>query len=571
MNTWMNCGIKVLVTVLFLGAAVVPACAQRGKGIKLVTKVLGKKPPLTGTASVARPPVMPHVPPAVLNTTVERQVTQATTVQAQLPQPKDFLTGPQALQTFRPGWKSELMLSGFTRQQLDLVEHAFKETDQILFETDEAGTWLKPRLAEWDYLARYTQILMGDTWGEMALNDGQIKTLFGKFSRLDDVFTRLNLQAFWLVNKRAPKSSAPGEEGKLARKVKYNLDKRDGSKMTPEVEGYIYGKMHAQLKTPKPNYGPKGRTPNRTPEQVWEEVTQYMRANDGEIPNRTAKNEYARQLRGAWDRIYHTKQTSNDPYVKRLIKLHEETVREKSATKTPQATYNFVTWFMQAHNGKVPSARSQDPVEKSYFWAFVRFHQKYKDLSDIELEALKNEVERDLETLYRVMVQKQADAKTPQEIYDYVTQFMQGHNGELPSRYGQDPVEKSYRLAFTNFHTKYKELSDAELETLEDEEDRNLEKLYRATVQKKAATKTPQAIYDYVTQFMQKHNGKLPSRYGQDPMEKSYRLALENFHQKYKELSNIELETLEDAIERDLENLYRRAVRAYHKKDAEYK
>ncbi len=52
---------KLILAILFICASVVPACAQRGKGVKNLPKALGKKPPLTGTAPVGRVPVTPRV------------------------------------------------------------------------------------------------------------------------------------------------------------------------------------------------------------------------------------------------------------------------------------------------------------------------------------------------------------------------------------------------------------------------------------------------------------------------------------------------------------------------------
>ena len=518
MNTFINRGVKSILAVLFISVSIIPVHAQGWKkGIQNLPKALGKKPPLTGTAPVVRLPVTPRVPPTLPNAVVstprvapvtaavEQKVAQATVqaqTAAQIPQPKDFLTGVQALQTFRPGWKSELMLSGFTRQQLDLVEQAFKETDQFLFETDEAGNWQSPRSAEWNYTARYTKILTDNAYGELALNDGQIKTLFGKFSRLDDVFTRLNEQSFIAVHKRAPKIGAPGEEGELARHAKYNVDKRH-PKMNPEVEEYVYGNMPAKLKTPKPSYGPKARSAARTPEQVWEEVNQFMREHNGEIPGRTAKDDYERKLRKVWDTIYQRKQSSNDPYVQRLIKLHDETVRARANVKNPQEIYDYTTRFMREHNGKLPSEYSQDPVEKSYRKALHNFHQKYKNMGEEELEEL-NEVSCALEQLLRQEIREQAANKTSQEILDYMMQYLRKHEGRLPSEKSQNQVEKSYSVALRDFHKKYKDLTDAQVEEL-DEPDRTLEKLFRQEVKQYAAAKTPQEWLDIVEPWVLEH------------------------------------------------------------------
>lgn len=79
---------KIALAVVFIGASVVPACAQK-KGITKLPKAFGKKPPLTGTAPVVKP-VTPRVPPTLqgaaqipthfavpgkaLNTVVQREV-----------------------------------------------------------------------------------------------------------------------------------------------------------------------------------------------------------------------------------------------------------------------------------------------------------------------------------------------------------------------------------------------------------------------------------------------------------------------------------------------------------------
>ena len=439
MNRFINRSLQVMLTILCVGVCVVPVCAQRGKGIKKLTKALGEKPPLTGTAPVVRPPVTPRVPPttavavppAALHTVVERQVAQLQTkapLTATLPvafQNLDFLTGPQALQKLRPGWKSELMLSGFTRQQLDLVEQAFKETDPFLFETDEAGNWLSPRSAEWNYTDRFAKILTDNAFGEMSLNAGQIKTLFGKFSRLDDVFTQLNLQGFLLTHQgRAPKAGAPGEEGKLARKATYNLDKRDGRKMNPEVKEYVYGKTPAKLRTPKPSYGPKGRAPRRTPEEMWEEITQFMREHDGEIPGRNAEEDYERKLRIAWDHIYWRHQTSNDPYVRRLIKLHEETVRERTTDKTPQEWLETIEPWVLEHK-RWPSVTIEE--EKAmYKGAQLAMRNNPEDPASVRLKELKDKYGNNY-----------AADKTPQEWLDIIEPWVLEHK-RWPSQYNEE-------------------------------------------------------------------------------------------------------------------------------------
>ena len=62
MNTLIKYGMQIAVAIIFIGASVVPACAQRGKGFKNLPKALGTKTPLTGTAPVVVP-VTPRIPP----------------------------------------------------------------------------------------------------------------------------------------------------------------------------------------------------------------------------------------------------------------------------------------------------------------------------------------------------------------------------------------------------------------------------------------------------------------------------------------------------------------------------
>ncbi len=64
MNTFIKRSMKLAVAIVFIGASVVPACAQKKGIIKGAKAALGKKPPLTGTAPVVKP-VTPRVPPTL--------------------------------------------------------------------------------------------------------------------------------------------------------------------------------------------------------------------------------------------------------------------------------------------------------------------------------------------------------------------------------------------------------------------------------------------------------------------------------------------------------------------------
>ena len=85
----MNRSIKIILTILFISASVIPTCAQGWKkSTQKLPQALGKKPPITETALVVHPTVTPRVPPtmaklnlpvqtvpnAALNATLERTV-----------------------------------------------------------------------------------------------------------------------------------------------------------------------------------------------------------------------------------------------------------------------------------------------------------------------------------------------------------------------------------------------------------------------------------------------------------------------------------------------------------------
>ena len=505
---------KLALAILLSGACALSAHAQKQlkyvpqalKGTKTIPYVVNPKLPPTVRANFAMPVVRPNI-----STVVERQVVQAQTA-AQLPQQKDFLTGLQALQKFRPGWKSELMLSGFTRQQLDLVEQAFKETDQFLFELDAQGNWLKPRFAEWNYLARYTKILTDNAYGELALNDGQIKTLFGKFSRLDDVFTRLNLQSFLLTHEgRAPNTNAPGEEGKLARHAKYNLDKRDGRKMNPEVEGYIYGKMPAKLKTPQPSYGPKGRAPKRTLDEVLAQVKAFIKENE-RFPARRAEDETERSLRVAFDKatLKAEAQMLNDDTSRELLALKEKWVNKYTDKRTPQEILTQVKVFIQ-ENGYFPSTEAADETERSLRKAFDYATRK------AEAQMLSDDTSRELLDLKEQWVKNIADIRTPQEVLAQVKAFIQAH-GHFPSGHAKDETEHSLRVAFNYVSKK------AEAQMISDNTSRELLALKEQWVKKIADMRTPQEVLTQTKAFIQE-NGCFPSQYAEDETERSLRVA----------------------------------------------
>lgn len=501
----MNRDIKLILIVLLISVSVIPVHAQGWKkGIQKLPKALGKKPPLTGTTPAVRPPVAPRVSPTVaavampitpntaLNTMVERQVAQATVqvqTMAQLSKSKDFLTGVQILQTFQPEWRSELSLSGFTRQQLDLVEQAFKETDQFLFETDRAGNWLSPRSMEWDYTTRFAKILTDNAWGEMALNDGQIKTLFGKFSRLDDVFTRLNLQSFLLTHEgHAPKASAQGEEGRLARKAtKYNLDKLDERKINKEMEEDIYEEqekgieqaMPAQLSVPvsswrsvpAPSHTLRDRAPIRESEEVYEQILQFIKENN-RFPSAGAEDLEEASLRWAFNYRCNQAEAQNlkDGASRRLLALKKQWVNIKIIDENK--ILEQVQRYRAKHNGSNPSLYSIDQKVKSLRMDWNMINAEYRG---IPLENIENEAARELVQLHRNTI-KGINNKNPKTILEHLQEYRAEHNGQHPSRRSVEEPARRLRKAWIRI---CKEYTDVLLEDIEDESSRELVRQYR--------------------------------------------------------------------------------------------
>lgn len=105
----------------------------------------------------------------------------------------ECLKGVSALYAFHPKWKSELYAFGLTEQQLHEIEDSFDETDRVLFDTDDDGNWTTPKGKEWEYSSRFMQILPN----RISLSESQVRPLIRSLVRLDDVFTWLDLKAFY--------------------------------------------------------------------------------------------------------------------------------------------------------------------------------------------------------------------------------------------------------------------------------------------------------------------------------------------------------------------------------------
>ncbi len=485
----------------------------------------------------------------------------------------DFITGPQALETHLPQWQNRL-LEFFTAEQINALAQTFRATDEALFELDEAGSWVRPRSQEWQYALRFRALLESNA---VKFRPDQYTVLFGKFSVLDDVFTRLNLQSFIFVHKRSPRPSDPGMEGKLARHVNYNITKRDGNRMNPEVEEYIYGPLARRLsqsrgevaqlwqettaqlfpKKAVPTSGSR-RAPSRTPAEILAQVKQFRQEHNGQNPSQTSAEPEEKSLRQAWRRVvYQYKDIAveeiEDPVVQELVNLYRQTVQKQTANRTPEEVLAQVKQFRQEHNGQNPFYDSADPEEKSLrvAWAYIVLG-KYKD---IPVEEIEDPVAQELVNLYRQTVREVTADRTPEEVLAQVKQFRQEHDGQNPSVKSADSEEKSLRLAWQNVVYKYK---DTSVEEIEDPVAQELVQLHRETVREYIDYRSPTEVLAQVKQFRQEHNGKNPSRRSADPEEKSLRVAWQNVVNKYKDTS---VEEIADPVAQELVNLYRQTVR----------
>lgn len=443
-------GITVLLSALMLMASAQMSFAggkklPKLKKVKVNSSVLPKGP----TVPVVRP-VVAQVRP--LASAVERAVTAQVAAQtaprvalsAHLQ--KDFLTGPQALASYIPGWKSELRSNVFTEEQLQVIEQTFKQTDKQLFKLDEDGNWLAPaeNSTEWEYERWFAMIL---DESPVKFSEAQLKTLFGQKARFEDVFTRLNYQAFLLVNKRAPKINTSGEERKLARHANYLLKTRDGRKMNPEAEGYVYGDMPAKLKTPKPSYGHKGQSARRTPEEVLAQVKAFIKET-GRFPLQHVADETERSLRHAFYKASTKAEARGltDDTSRELLALKEQWVNKIADKRTPEEVFTQVKEFIK-QNGRFPLQYSGDKKEDSLRQAFDKACKKAENKSD--------ETSQKLISLKEQWVKQYAGDRTPQEVLTQVEIFVKQY-GRFPALHAEDETESSLRHAFDRASDKAK-------------------------------------------------------------------------------------------------------------------
>ena len=538
---------KLLFTVLITMACAVGAHAQ--KQLKYLSEAVTSRPVIRMPLNVRAGVTLPACPPltaagqeaqrqaarAMLGTAVERQVTARLNTVADnsmasaitsagldlqlgflmtLPQGmrrEDFLTGPQALVSYLPGWRSEMRLEGFSEEQLNIFERTFAQTDAELFKLDNTGKWLAPAdgSTAWEYENWFAVRLQQQLGG---LTRKQHLFLFGKFARMAPVFARLNLQAFVLVHQRAPKAGAAGEEGKLARHVKHYLESRH-PKMNREVEGYIYGKMPAKLKTPAPSYGPKGRAPRRTPDEVYEQTVQFIKEN-GSFPLRDSKNAEERSLRKAFDKACKKAEAQNlqDGTSLRLLALKEQWVKQIAEDRTPQQVLVQTEQFIK-ENGYFPSRYPENAEERSLRQAFdyacrKAEAQNLQDGTSLRLLALKEQ-----------WVKQIAEDRTSQQVLVQTEQFVK-ENGYFPSQNSENAEEGSLRKAFDYACKK------AEAENLQDGTSLRLLTLKEQWVKQIAEDRTLQQVLVQTEQFI-KENGYFPSRYPENAEERSLRQAFD--------------------------------------------
>ena len=192
MNTLIKRSMMLGLSLVFVGAAVVPACAQKKGLTNLPKAVLGKKPPLTGISPVVRVPVTPRVPPtlqgvatiptrvvpnAALNANVERQLIQATTPSLVLTPALSVVSTPESVHVLPDIGTPYLNIS--LEQIRDFLEEhdrfdrgtttlerlisTFKRTDKIFFKPARDGYHVNENVAKNVTYAEVWHLLVQDT------------------------------------------------------------------------------------------------------------------------------------------------------------------------------------------------------------------------------------------------------------------------------------------------------------------------------------------------------------------------------------------------------------------------
>ncbi|MBR4592033.1 MAG: hypothetical protein IKO35_02360, partial [Elusimicrobiaceae bacterium] len=174
---------------------------------------------------------------------------------------------------------------------------------------------------------------------------------------------------------------------------------------------------------------------------------------------------------------------------------------------TPQQTLEAYNKFIQERNGKNPSRNSQDPVEKSLAVSIQHFA-----LAGNPEDPAVQEIQR--------IHQESKTQRLPQQTLDEWQQFKQEHNGEKPSRYSEDPVERSLAISM-EYYARHGNLADPVVQ--------ELKRVYREGMKE---YRTPQRALEEYNQFKAEHNGERPSLSSKDPFEKALAISVYNFARK---------------------------------------
>ena len=545
MSNPIKLGTKIILVGVSFGMFVVPAKAQKQiqevagviKGAEnLSATVIPQMPSLGRFVAPVTPPLLPQAN-ANVAASVQRTVTVQISERMKLPPAdkvsapaacsgkvavptiptifpseflkKQFVTGPQALEVYMPAWRSEL-LPYFNLEQLDILERTFQETDEFLFKLDENGNWLAPATnsSAWEYGSWFSLKLKENL---KTITDGQWKVLFGKFSRFNNVFTRLDLQAFMLVNKRMPKATAAGEEGQLARNMRHMVTREN---IPLRVAGFAPENFSIVLRTPVPNYGVRKKTPNRTPEEVLAQVEEFM-ATHHRFPMKTADDATEVSLRKAFDKACAKAEAQNlaDGTSRKLLALKAQWVKEIAPTRTPKEVLAQVEEFIDTHQ-RFPMKPAEDAAEVSLRQAFDSVCIK------IEAQNLTDDTSLRLLDLKAQWVRPRAPVKTPEEVLTQVEEFVATHQ-RMPLVSSMDKGEASLRQAFDTVCKKIK------AQKLTDDTSLRLLDLKAQWVRARAPVRTPEEVLTQVEEFVATQQ-RMPALKSKDAEEVALRKAFDN-------------------------------------------
>lgn len=382
----------VLFSAIIMTMSATSVCAQKikyipfTKGVKPVTIPAVINPRLSRAAqesitrwsgvAVTHTPVVATAAQATVPTTVNpalvTPVTAAPVATAAATQPAlpiedtgTNLTGVQVLATYFPTWRQELG-GMFSKEQLDAVEKAFADTDETIFDIDEEGNTIynpKRHLDDWDYHEQFKTNLLAQN---VDFREEQYYRLFvlGRYNKLSGVFKLCNVTSFMLAKGHYPNRKATDEAERLFAVRLHSAERKNATKTDP------LNQRLRQLRDENRIY-----TPKRTPQQLLEELEEYLKDHNDEYPL-PGSSLYIAVLHAT------THHDLNDPVISRLEAIKR--AHQKMATpQTPAQTLaKLETWLAQHPDKIFPDFNSIDREEKALYTAATNAYYRAKDKND---------------------------------------------------------------------------------------------------------------------------------------------------------------------------------------------